>query len=466
MATTGGKWAWAALFAALGVACSDLKPVAPVGGNSVAADVVNEPPARQHLVVLRDQREPSSNLLAAIATLGGRITRDHGEIGVLAVSGLSDAAVATLAADSAVAAIGRDRVLQWLPPTEAFGARPAGFTSLSDQSGAFFFNVWQWNLRQIEADDAWLVSPQGDGALVCILDTGIDPGHVDLAGKVDLTKSVSFVASEPTINDYNFHGTFVAAIVTSNGLGMASVAPDARLCAVKVLDGSGEGSVDDVIAGTLYAATVGADVINMSFGALLPRSDPETQALRVALQRAVAFAVSHRALVVAGAGNDGLDLDHSDSIVVPAQLGGVLSVGATGPQNQTNFDHLASYTNFGKTSVSLVAPGGENAALTGNMQDGILSACSRFVTFTNCSSGFQYLAPGFGTSFAAPHVSGAAAVLESALPGDQDGFQLQSCLFKGVVHPDRKLLSPLYGRGRIDVLRSLQASGCAQVAAQ
>jgi thermitase len=99
----------------------------------------------------------------------------------------------------------------------------------------------QWNIRQIRADDAWLRTPQGSGALVCVLDTGVDPDHIDLAGKVDLGKSVSFVPGE-SILDFFFHGTAVASIITSNGIGVASVAPDARLCAVKVLDRNGFGT--------------------------------------------------------------------------------------------------------------------------------------------------------------------------------------------------------------------------------
>jgi subtilisin family serine protease len=426
----------------------------------------------RHLVVLGQQAPPSSDFLAALAAAGGRVERRQDSIGTITVSGLSDAAVAALGARSDVEAIGRDRIVQWLPPVEPSApVEPLGVVTESDQSGTFWFvQGWQWNIGQINANDAWLVSPQGSGALVCILDTGIDSGHVDLRGKVDATKSASFVAAEPTIDDYHFHGTFIAGLVASDGVSMASVAPDARLCAVKVLNQSGQGSFDDVIAGTMHAASIGADVINMSFGVTVSRNDPDMRAVVHAMQRAVLFAVSKGALVVAAAGNTGLNLDKSDLIVVPAELAGVLSVGATAPLGQTNFDRLASYTNFGMRSVDLMAPGGDTARVVGhsrNLRDGLVSVCSRSsLLFPVCALGNFYLQGGFGTSFAAPHVAGAAAVLESAMPGNQIGAQLESCLIKGAVHPDGKLLSPLYGRGRIDVLRSVQASGCAQVATQ
>ena len=444
-----------AMLTVVGLGCGDRSLNAPET-DAAPSPAFSKSSSSQPLpvvVVLRDESAPTSGFLNAVAKSGGRVKRRYDAIGVLILTGLKDVAVTNLAARPDIEAINRDRKLQWLPPAPAL-------TALGDQSGAPLFPTYQWDLRQINADDAWLVSPQGGGALVCILDTGVDPGHSDLVGRVDLDKSTSFVSDEPSIEDYNFHGTFVGAIIASNGKGMASVAPAARLCAVKVLNRQAEGGFDEVIAGTMYAASVGADVINMSLGARLSRSDPSARALISALQRAIRFAVRQGALVVAGAGNDGLDLDQTDDIIVPAELAGVLSVGATGPFNQTNFDRLASYTNFGKTSVDLMAPGGEQTSLTGNIFDGILSACSRFVSFTDCSNGTRYLTGGFGTSFAAPHVSGAAAVVESMLPGDQNASQLETCLFLGADNPDGLQLSPLYGRGRLNVLRSVQSPGC------
>jgi subtilisin family serine protease len=455
-----------ALLTTLGLGCSDRLPTTPERGTSPDASLSsasgNQP--LPHLVVLRREGKPSSGLLAAVAKLRGRVKRSHDAIGVVTVGGLSDAAAVALAANPEVEGISRDVRIQWLPALEKLGrSRPSGMLPLSDQRGATFMSKgWQWNIGQINADDAWLVSPQGNGALVCILDTGIDPNHVDLAGMVDLGKSASFIAAEPSLNDLHGHGTFVAAIVAADGIHMASVAPDARLCAAKVLDQTGEGTFDEIIAGIVHAAMVRADVINMSFGALLLRSDPQARVLISAAQRAVRFAIRQGALVVAAAGNDGLNLDESASMMIPAQLSGVLSVGATGPLDQANFDRLASYTNFGKHSVHLMAPGGEYPSVSGNILDGLISACSSFITSFDCSSGSDYLFGGAGTSFAAPHVAGAAAVVESMLPGDQNGSQLETCLFLGADQPDGQVLSPLYGRGRLNVLQSVGSPGCGQ----
>ena len=169
-----------------------------------------------------------------------------------------------------------------------------------------------------------------------MLDTGTDPGHLDLNGKIDLAKSTSFVASEPFIEDFNFHGTFVSALISSNGFGMASVAPDARLCAVKVLDFTGHGSFGDVISGIVYAADQGVDAINMSLGAYIDLNQFGAKDLVRALQAAVDYARSKGVVVVVSSGNDGrdLDADAANFLEVPAPLKAGLSVGATAPPAQ------------------------------------------------------------------------------------------------------------------------------------
>ena len=122
----------------------------------------------------------------------------------------------------------------------------------------------QWNMNVIRAPAAWQATPAGQGRLVRILDTGVDPDHIDLSGRIAFGKSTSFVAAEPTIQDFNTHGTFVSSIVSSNGVRIASVASDAPLCAIKVLGPNGSGSFGSVIDGILFAANEGADASAVS----------------------------------------------------------------------------------------------------------------------------------------------------------------------------------------------------------
>ncbi|MEO6444781.1 MAG: S8 family serine peptidase [Gemmatimonadaceae bacterium] len=403
---------------------------------------------------------------ASIAALGARVVRDIAPLGVSYVQGLSEAGAAQLAASPGVTVF-RDRLVQMIPPSPgasatflsaASGARATG----TDQSSAQFFAQYQWSLKVTRANLTWTPSNGGAGETVCVLDTGVDPGHLDLNGRVDPTKAFSVIltprfASDAVVEDYNFHGTFVSAQITSNGIGMASVAPNANLCAIKVLSQDGAGSFGDVLYGMYVASLMGADVINMSLGGYAdvnldgPFLDLMQEIIDGARKRGV--------LIVAAAGNDGVNLDDIFSVFgvlhVPSMMKDVVSVGATGPINQLNFDVLAGYSNYGGLfALDLVAPGGTGGRPGGVTADYIISACSRFAFGGACASGVRYLF-GNGTSFASPIVAGAGAVVESNV-GSMPTGQLETCL-RGTA----KWLYPgnVYGKGRLDVRSASLCSG-------
>lgn len=435
--------------------CTEQSPVAPnqVGAVSAARGVGGLGGGNRFVVRAKNGISPA--LRKAVQAAGGNIEREHDSIGVFAVRGLNAAAVSVITARNDVENVEPDLAVQWIPAgTGGMHGTVAAPSSRSDQSGAFFFPEFQWNMRVIRANNAWLVTNQGEGSLVCILDSGIDPTHLDLVGRVDLDKSTSMVVSEPFIEDLNFHGTFVAALVVSNGIGMASVAPDARLCAVKVLDNTGTGSFSDVISGIVFATDVGADVINLSLGAYFSRKEPGARELIKSLQRAIDFANRHGVLVVAAAGNDTVNLnrDPKDFISIPAELNHVLSVGATAPVNQRDFDQLASYSDFGSSGVDVFAPGGDFVP-GGVQQDLIFSACSSYSLLFDCSDGVTYLV-GAGTSFASPHVAGEAAVIESDMSRDQRAQRLEQCILETADRVTNRRKDPVFGRGRINVLNA------------
>jgi lantibiotic leader peptide-processing serine protease len=456
----------AAIFAV--AACSDQTPLAPRVDASVAGasqSSLSKVGSNRRLIALKDGR-PAAAVIARITALGGTVTRSHEGAGLVVASGLTDAAAATLALHADVSDVLHDRTVQWVAPKAlTVGAASASAAAIAaahgrapdDQSGAQFFARFQWNMRVIRASNVWLLRDgHGKGTTVCDLDTGVDPTHLDLEGKVDLNVSTSMVVTEPDILDYNGHGTFVSSQITTNGIGMASVAPEATLCQVKVIDQTGSGLLSDAIAGVIYAADAKADVINMSFGAYFTEKDPDFRSITQDFQRAVNYAHRKGVTLVASAGNgdangNGIDLatDPKSLLQIPAQLDNVISVGATAPHAQAvgTFDDLASYSNFGFPGVDVFAPGGDLTA-GGQIEDLIFGACSSF-SDPACAAGNVY-SLGAGTSFAAPLVSGEAAIIESDTPGHK--APLDDCIITSSDKLSRHVPDKIFGFGRIDVL--------------
>ena len=456
----------AAVFAV--AACSEPTPLAPHVDASVAGasqSSLSKVGSNRRLIALKDGHSAAA-VIARITALGGTVTRSHEGAGLVVASGLTDAAAATLAQHADVSDVLHDRVVQWVAPkalTVGAATASAGAVAAAqgrapdDQSGAEFFARFQWNMRVIRASNVWLLRDgHGKGSTVCDLDTGVDPTHLDLEGKVDLNVSTSMVVTEPDILDYNGHGTFVSSQITTNGIGMASVAPEATLCQVKVLDQTGSGLLSDAIAGVIYAADAKVDVINMSFGAYFTTKDPDFKAITRDFQRAVNYAHRKGVTLVASAGNGdangvGIDLatDPKSLLQIPAQLDNVISVGATAPHAQAvgTFDDLASYSNFGFPGVDVFAPGGDLTA-GGKIEDLIFGACSSF-SDPACAAGNVY-SLGAGTSFAAPLVSGEAAIIQSDTRRHK--APLDDCIITSSDKLSRHVPDKIFGFGRIDVL--------------
>jgi subtilisin family serine protease len=399
---------------------------------------------------------PPRSLATTIAQAGGSVVYDFAPIGFMVVRGLTQAAANRLDARGDILGVAPDYALQWIPREPLRLAQKRRTTNRSklaaDQSSAFFF-ADQWNLRNVGVPVAWRETKAGAGALVCVLDTGIDPGQLDLVGKVDISRSTSFIPSEPFIEDLNAHGTFIAALISSNGIGIGSVAPEATLCAVKVLDFTGIGNFSAVVAGLFHSALVGADVANLSLTAYIPKTLPGVDVLRDVLRFAVQHVRELGVSVIAAAGNDGINLDaDGDNIVLPAETPRVISVAANAPFAQMNFDALASYSNFGGVlgGVDITAPGGDLLP-GGNLIDLILSACSRFVC-----GGDGFYVFGSGTSFASPHVAAIAALTESVLPGNQTADELDGCLLRNamVIRDASGARDNRYGVGRVHAVRA------------
>lgn len=244
----------------------------------------------------------------------------------------------------------------------------------------------QWGLHKIGAEAAWGAS-RGEGVLIGMIDSGVDLSHPDLNGKIAGGKD--FIDGDASPDDQNGHGTLTAGIAaaeTGNGMGIAGVAPGARILVARAFDGAGNGGSDKVAAGIYWAVEEARSrgsklVLNLSFvgpgGSLLLVDD---------VKAAIAAATQYGAAVVAAAGNDGTQTQAPSG-------SGLLVVGAS-----TRDDTCSRFSNYGP-GVDILAPGGAG---------GRSSATDILSTYL----GGGY-ASSSGTSLATPFVSGSMALLMS-----------------------------------------------------
>lgn len=433
---------------------------------------------RNYLIVARGQGSGSTAISDLIAAADGVVEQVWEDIGVIAASSSNPDFLAQVAADARVQHVAEDNEVQWVPDLTTFDVDGSDVEAEAHANNESFSNA-QWSLRQIHADQTAANGDRGLGARVAVLDSGIYPDHLDIAPNLNLALSRSFVPGEglrPTIVGFN-HGTHVAGIVAApiNHIGTQGVAPRAEIVAVKVLRQTGSGTFGGVISGIMYAASIDADVINMSLGATFDRINKGgggAGPLIAALNRAVNHATAAGTLVVSAAGNDAVNLN-GRIWTVPAQSGNGMAVAATGPLgfgqlgNAAVFDRAASYTNFGQSVVNVSAPGGDFALFTPppaplcskpRIPTGsIIAPCWVFdmvisPSFVIGTSHFYSFAA--GTSMAAPHVSGVAALIVGK-HGKMSPAQLKAKLQQSaddILKPGADSL----GKGRINALSALQ----------
>ncbi|MCA1991859.1 MAG: S8 family peptidase [Coleofasciculus sp. S288] len=239
----------------------------------------------------------------------------------------------------------------------------------------------QWNLRSINIESAW-DETKGSGVTVAVIDTGIA-----LAPDLKNTKFVKgydFVNDRIEAYDDSGHGTHVAGTIaqsTNNNFGVAGIAYEASLMPLKVLGAGGGGTVADIAEAIRYAADNGADVINMSLGGA-----GESKLMAEAID----YAYDKGVVIVAAAGNA-----NQNAAAYPARYPRVIGVAALDSAGVK-----APYSNFG-AGVDISAPGGSEAGLI--LQNTIDPQTGDYIF-----AGYQ------GTSMAAPHVAGVAALVKAS----------------------------------------------------
>jgi subtilisin family serine protease len=339
--------------------------------------------------------------------------------------------------------------------------------------------VCQWDMALINAsDDGSYATATGKGVTVGMIDGGVDFTHPDVAPNLDVDRSCSFIFDDtPTadpseiangdcnnkaaVQDLSGHGTHTASTVAApiNGVGIAGVAPEATIVALKACTVQGFCFADSVAAALRYAGDNGIDIVNLSLFAdpylYYCKSEAEQRAILKELEDAARYAQQRGVLIVASAGNEQADLQHpvldttspdwppdtaetryvkNNCRVAPAELPGVMTVSATGPVGYPGYDlWIADYSSVGMSRVDVAAPGGDYFRATGAAQDAVLGAMTStsdpeyglwdyfdslnasFPGITVIDGGARYAYLN-GTSMSSPHAAGVAALVKQMHP--------------------------------------------------
>ena len=301
----------------------------------------------------------------------------------------------------------------------------------------------QWSLVQIRAFDAHTITGGSPLVRVALIDSGIDPGHPEFAGRIDTANSVSCATGVPVRDpsgvlwrDQIGHGTQVAGLVAAgdNGFGIVGVAPHVQLLIVKVANAGQPITPAATACAFEYVATQQVDVVNASFAVdkgPTGGADPldffcrdvkaENESIRL-VKGAVREARRSGATIVASAGNNNLDMAHpptgNECIRMPVELPEVIGVSGNGRLGQRTMATPPGPSNYGVGVIDVTAPGGDPAQ-AGVPAGLILSTFPTYIpipptAMPNVVDGpgatYRYTA---GTSFAAAHASGVAALIVS-----------------------------------------------------
>jgi subtilisin family serine protease len=448
-------------------------------------------------IILAEDSSLPSSLSDDVAARGGAVVGTLPQIGVAFVTSDDPDFIANMSGADGIKAVIPDLLMEFDHPTPDdelldHGSRP----------GAGFFDNLTWGIHAVGAPAAWAAGNRGAGVRVAVLDAGIDAGHPDLAPNINAELSRSFFPCilgncDGDVEDWRItpgfyfnHGTHVAGTIAATGdLGVTGVAPDAELVVIKVCTEFADACfTSSMVEGLVYAADVGADLANMSIGGLrYMRNDfvpwcrsegyPASVCGRMAryyvtgqddyvantilvFKRAFQYAREGGTTVIVAAGNNGMDADRSKDVKLAfADFPHTIAVSALGPVGwcldpSTNLDGPAYYTNTGRSVIDVAAPGGNWYGLFLGSPYTDLCTLGGFTLPAFVFDGvLSTVAGGWGwqegTSMAAPHATGVAALLVNAHGGSMSPAQVERALKRAAEDLGSRGHDPIYGAGRV-----------------
>jgi lantibiotic leader peptide-processing serine protease len=414
---------------------------------SVAAALSNGAAESTYLVVYKATSVPA-NAGSTLQQAGGSVVYSYDKIGVVVATSADPSFASNALRDGRVA--GAEATAGFATHLDTVESANASNDSSADPApgtpaaGSDNLSGLQWDMTQIHAPEARAVNGGSSSVVVGDIDTGLDWTHPDLAPNVDFADSASCIGGVPNTDpaawmDDNGHGTHTAGTIAAakNGIGIVGVAPNVRIAGIKAGNADGFFFPEAVVCAFMWVGTHHIDVTNNSYFAdpwqFNCRNDPGQRAIWTAERRAIAYAQQQGDVVVAAEGNQADDLAHptqdatspddtnpvlrqihNDCAVVPTEVPGVIGVTADG-----NLQLKSFYSSYGVGTADVIAPGGDsilqktaaapNGRVLSTWPASLINGCLRKVIDPSGAT-YCYLQ---GTSMAAPHVAGVAALVLS-----------------------------------------------------
>jgi len=468
-----------------------------------------------YIVLLNQGANASQGLDKKVSKAGGTVKFVMDEIGVAVVESSNSDFQSKLSRAAGIQAVAYSLPVQMEDTSPRLGPTADGDNPGADE----YFYPLQWGLDAVHAPQAWMAGARGAGARVAVLDSGIDHDNVDLAPNLNAALSRSFLPCVFGLNcdgemeDWRIrepseffdegptffnHGTHVSGTIAAadNGWGGIGVAPDAEIVAVKVCTEFDTFCLDEaILPGIVYAANIGADVINMSLGGVSDRNPSELcklikeleldipcgqivssdRAVTQAYRRAFSYARSRNTTVIVSAGNSALNADKGSLFFAFSDLPNVLGISALGPVGSAlpavlgdappvqlaGPDTLAYYSNYGRSIIDFGAPGGNTYLFdvqVANGQDPGASICEKAGFYNYCFIFDAVLSNGpgpyffwaEGTSMAAPHATGVAAIIVGLNGGNMSPQSLRTAMKRYADDLGAPGHDPVFGDGRVN----------------